>query len=104
MSVECSPDSGLTESGAGALGSPWLISALWGCRARRGRPRFLFKGGGEAGMTQAGARVLLELQRLDCLEMLVEVVSVVLRAPKDSTSEVREDSKDLSLRVLMEVK
>lgn len=34
---------------------------------------------------------------LDCLEMLVEVVSVVLRAPIDSAS---EDSRDLSIRVL----
>lgn len=32
--------------------------------------------------------------------MLVEVVSEVLRAPMDSTSEVREDSRDLSLLVL----
>lgn len=37
------------------------------------------------------------LTHLDCLEMLVEVVSVVLKAPNDSTS---EESKDLSLRVL----
>lgn len=36
-------------------------------------------------------------QYLDCLEMLVEVVSVVLRAPIDSTS---EDSGHLSLRLL----
>lgn len=50
-------------------------------------------------MMQAVVRFLVELQRLDCLEMLVEVVSVVLRAPIDSTS---EDSKDLSL--LIEVK
>lgn len=34
---------------------------------------------------------------LDCLEMLVEVVSVVLRAPIDSAS---EDSRDLSIRAL----
>lgn len=34
---------------------------------------------------------------LDCLEMLVEVVSVVLKAPIDSAS---EDSKDLSIRAL----
>lgn len=80
------------------------ISGLGGCRARRGRPRFLFKGGGETGMMLAAARVLLELQRLDCLEMLVEVVSEVLRAPIDSTSEVREDSRDLSLLVFIEVK
>lgn len=53
-------------------------------------------------MVQAVVCVLLELQRLDCLEMLVEVVSVVLRAPMDSTSEVLEDSRDLSL--LIEVK
>lgn len=37
------------------------------------------------------------LTHLDCLEMLVEVVSVVLRAPNDSTS---EESRDLSLLVL----
>lgn len=75
---------------------------MGGCRALRGRPRFLFKGGAETGMVQAVVCVLLELQRLDCLEMLVEVVSVVLRAPMDSTSEVLEDSRDLSL--LIEVK
>lgn len=40
-------------------------------------------------MALAGMRILLELQTLDCLEMLVEVVSVLLRAPIDSTSEVR---------------
>lgn len=34
---------------------------------------------------------------LDCLEMLVEVVSVVLKAPIDSAS---EDSRDLSIRAL----
>lgn len=34
---------------------------------------------------------------LDCLEMLVEVVSEVLRAPMDSTSEVFKDSRVLSL-------
>lgn len=34
---------------------------------------------------------------LDCLEMLVEVVSAVLRAPNDSTS---EESRDLSFLVL----
>lgn len=84
---------------AEGFGSAWLgggISGLGGCRARRGRPRFLFKGGEETGMMQAVMRVLLELQRLDCLEMLVEVVSVVLRAPMDSTS---EDSRDLSLLI-----
>lgn len=74
-------------------------SGLGDCRVRRGRPRFLFKGGAETGMVLAVVRVLLELQRLDCLEMLVEVVSVVLRAPRDSTS---EDSRDRS--VLIEVK
>lgn len=37
---------------------------------------------------------------LDCLEMLVEVVSEVLRAPMDSTSEVFKDSRDLSLLVV----
>lgn len=37
------------------------------------------------------------LTYLDCLEMLVEVVSVVLRAPIDSAS---EDIRDLSIRVL----
>lgn len=37
---------------------------------------------------------------LDCLEMLVEVVSVVLRAPRDSTS---EDSRDRSVLVSMSV-
>lgn len=72
------------------------------CRARRGRPRFLFKGGEETGMLQAAVRVLLELQRLDCLEMLVEVVSEVLRPPMDSRSEVSEDSRVLSF--LIEVK
>lgn len=65
---------------------------------RRGRPRFLFKGGAETGMMQAVERVLLELQ-LDCLEMLVEVVSEVLRAPMDSTSEVLEDCTDRSLLI-----
>lgn len=48
--------------------SAWLgggISTLGGCRARRGRPRFLFKGGEEIGMMQAVVRVLLELQRLE---------------------------------------
>ena len=34
--------------------------------------------------------------------MLVEVVSEVLRAPMDSTSEVLEDSADLSLLVIWE--
>lgn len=84
--------------------SAWLgggISGLGGWRARRGRPRFLFSGGGEVGMMEAVVRGLLELQRLDCLEMLVEVVSEVLRVPIESTSEVPEDSRDLSL--LMEV-
>lgn len=38
---------------------------------------------------------------LDCLEMLVEVVSVELRAPNDSKS---EESRDLSLLVLELVK
>lgn len=37
---------------------------------------------------------------LDCLEMLVEVVSEVLRAPMDSTSEVFKDSRDPSLLVV----
>lgn len=105
MSVEGSPWRGLSISVAEGFGCTLLgggISGFCGCRARRGRPRFLFNGGGETGMMQAVLRVLLELQRLDCLEMLVEVVSVVLRAPIDSTSEVREDSRDLSL--LIEVK
>lgn len=34
---------------------------------------------------------------LDCLEMLVEVVSEVLRAPMDSTSEVLRDNRDLAV-------
>lgn len=99
--MEWSPGSGLIISVAEGFGSAWLgggISGLGGCRARRGRPRFLFKGGAETGTIQAIVRILLELQ-LDCLEMLVEVVSVVLGAPMDSTS---EDSRDHS--VLMEVK
>lgn len=37
---------------------------------------------------------------LDCLERLVEVVSVVLTAPTESTSEVLEDGRDLSLLLL----
>lgn len=40
---------------------------------------------------------------LDCLEMLVEVVSEVLRPPMDSTSEVREESTDRSLLALGEL-
>lgn len=43
-----------------------------------------------------GLRVQIVLY-LDCLEMLVEVVSVVLKAPIDSAS---EDSRDLSIRAL----
>lgn len=43
----------------------------------------------------AAGRVLLELQRLDGLEMLVEVVSEVLKAPIDSTSEVRHRGRSL---------
>lgn len=77
-------------------------SGLGGCRTRRGRPRFLFKGGAEAGMLQADVCILLGLQKLDCLEMLVEVVSEVLMVPMDSTSEARDNTSDLSL--LMEVK
>ncbi len=53
---------------AEGFGSTWLgggISGLGDCRARRGRPRFLFKGGEETGMMQAVVRVLLELQRLE---------------------------------------
>lgn len=73
------------------------MSGVGGWGTLRGRPRFRFKGGGETGMTGAAVRVLLELQRLDCLEMLVEVVSEVLRAPMDSTSEVFKDSRDPSL-------
>lgn len=37
---------------------------------------------------------------LDCLERLVEVVSVVLTAPTESTSEVLEDGRDLSVLLL----
>lgn len=69
MSVECSPGSGLSTSVAGGFGSAWLgggISGLGVCRARRGRPRFLFKGGEETGMMLAVVRILLELQRLEC--------------------------------------
>lgn len=106
MSVEGSPWwRGPSTSLAEGSGSMWLvggggISGFGVCRARRGRPRFLFMGGVETGMMEAVVCVLLELQRLDCLEMLVEVVSVVLRAPNDSTS---EESRDLSLLVLTDV-
>lgn len=40
---------------------------------------------------------IAQLLYLDCLEMLVEVVSVVLRVPIDSAS---EDNRDLSIRAL----
>lgn len=39
-------------------------------------------------------------QYLDCLEIVVEVVSLVLVAPMDSTSEVLDEGKDFSLLAL----
>lgn len=41
---------------------------------------------------------------LDCLEMVVEVVSLVLVAPMDSTSEVLDEGKDFSLLILDKTK
>lgn len=67
MSVEPSPVSGLNTSVVVGMGSAGLgggISGLGLCRFRRGRPRFLFKGGEEMGMMLAVVCVLLELQRL----------------------------------------
>lgn len=43
-------------------------------------------------------------QYLDCLEMVVEVVSLVLVAPMDSTSEVLDEGKDFSLLTLEKTK
>lgn len=51
----------------------------------------------ESCLTDSKGLTLQIVFYLDCLEMLVEVVSVVLKAPIDSAS---EDSKDLSIRAL----
>ena len=67
MSVEWSPGSGLSTSVVEGFGSAQLgggISGLGVCRARRGRPRFLFIVGEETGIMQVAVCVLLELQRL----------------------------------------
>lgn len=70
MSVEGSPWwRGPSTSLAEGSGSMWLvggggISGFGVCRARRGRPRFLFMGGVETCMMEAVVCVLLELQRL----------------------------------------
>lgn len=42
----------------------------------------------------------LGLPKLDCLERVVEVVSLVLVAPTDSTSEVLDEGKDFSILAL----
>lgn len=51
----------------------------------------------ESCLTDTKGLTLQIVLYLDCLEMLVEVVSVVLKAPIDSAS---EDSRDLSIRAL----
>lgn len=44
----------------------------------------------------------LGLPKLDCLERVVEVVSLVLVAPTESTSEVLDEGKDFSILALFE--
>ncbi len=41
-----------------------------------------------------------KINHLDCLERVVEVVSLVLVAPTDSTSEVLDEGKDFSILAL----
>ena len=95
MSVEGSPSWGpdvsvaeeaeeaVVAAAAGAVG--WHagggISGLGGCRARRGRPRFLLTGGWKTGIAGAAARCFFKLQRLarwethkgDCVSSKTEV-------------------------------
>lgn len=76
------------------------ISGFGGCSARRGRPRRLLIGGCVMVGQKHPVRGPLGLPKLDCLERVVEVVSLVLVAPTDSTSEVLDEGKNVSLLAL----